>query len=219
MSHFKIDLHTHSSASPDGGIRRSHYKSLLHKGVLDYVAVTDHNSISFATLLQREFGNRIIVGEEIMSTGGEIVGLYLDELVPSGLTPRETAEAIKSQGGLVYIPHPFETVRKGITQEALDEITDLVDIIEVCNGRAFFQNTSAQSVVWARIKEKPGAGSSDAHGLRGVGRTYTVVGAIPTRENLVDLVKTGSVRTARPTVRALLYPKYHRLRKKILRVK
>lgn len=214
---FKIDLHTHSTASPDGGINREQYKSIMHAGVLDYIAVTDHNTITFARLLKEEFGNRVIVGEEIMTSAGEIVGLYLDERIKPGLTPLETVKLIKEQGGIVYIPHPFETVRKGLHPSVLEELVDFVDVIEVCNGRAFFQNLSAQAVVWTRLNNKIGAASSDAHGIRGLGKTYTEIASEPTQDNLLRLLDNGVPHTAPPSLRALLYPKYHRLRKKIRR--
>lgn len=74
---FKIDLHTHSTSSPDGGITAHQYEEALSTGVLDCVAITDHNRIDFAEKLERSFGDKIIVGEEIMTSGGEIIGLYL----------------------------------------------------------------------------------------------------------------------------------------------
>src|SRR5690606_3707841 len=141
---------------------------------------------------------------------GEIVGLYLTRLVPAGLTPQETISRIKAQGGIVYIPHPFETVRKGIHPSVLEEIADSVDIIEVCNGRAFFQNRSEQSVVWARLNNKAGAASSDAHGRHGLGTTYTALTEVPSAKTLPELVQSGVLMTERPSVRALLYPKLNR---------
>lgn len=216
---FKVDLHTHSSASKDGGITPEQYQSILETGALDTVAITDHNEISLAIAMQKQFGERIIVGEEIMTTHGEIIGLFLSELVPAGLSPHETVKRIKDQNGLVYIPHPFETVRKGMGPKALDEIIDFVDIVEVCNGRAFAQNRSAQAVVWARLNQKDGAASSDAHGKKGLGKTYSDLPEMPNRENLLALLDRSVLRTGRPSFQSLLYPKYHRLRKKIGRKK
>lgn len=212
---YKVDLHTHSTASPDGGISAAQYEQALRSGKLDYIAVTDHNTIEYALELQNQLGEQIIVGEEIMTSQGEIVGLFLREVVQPGQTAAATLAAIKAQGGLVYIPHPFETVRKGVHPAILESISDSVDVIEVCNGRAVLQNRSAQAVVWARINSVPGAASSDAHGSAGLGDTFTRVSEPPTRANLVDLIARGTPHTKRPSVRALLYPKYHRTRKKI----
>ncbi len=101
---FKIDLHTHSSASPDGGITPQQYAHVLATNQLDLIAVTDHNRIDTALELHRALGDRIIVGEEIMTTSGEIIGLYLEKPVSAGLSPDETISQIKQQGGIVYIP-------------------------------------------------------------------------------------------------------------------
>lgn len=217
MNSYKIDLHTHSTSSPDGGISRGQYRQLLHDSSVNYIAVTDHNEIRFAQLLKQEFGERIIVGEEIMTTAGEIIGLYLETAIAPGQSAIETAKQIKAQGGLVYIPHPFETVRKGIRSDALDDLVEYVDIVEVYNGRAWLQQRSAQAVLWARLNAKISAASSDAHGIHGVGRTFTHISAAPTADTLVQLLSTATVHPGKPTLRSLLYPKYHRLRKKTRR--
>lgn len=212
---FKVDLHTHSNASPDGGITPSQYKKALDSGLLNAIAITDHNEISLAVQLHNELGDQIIVGEEIMTTHGEIIGLFLNEKVPAGLSPIDTVRHIKDQSGLVYIPHPFETFRKGMDPHTLEQIADYIDIVEVCNGRAFLQNRSSQAVVWARLNQKDSAASSDAHGFKGLGRTYSDLPELPTRSNMLDILDKAVLRTRNPSFRALLYPKYHRIRKKI----
>lgn len=212
---FKIDLHTHSTASPDGGISATQYSKALETGLLDAIAITDHNSIEFAAHMQSILGKNIIVGEEIMTTQGEIIGLYLTDLVPAGLSPAVAVKHIKDQGGIVYIPHPFETVRSGLPAGVLEEIMDQIDLFEVYNGRAFVQNRSANSVIWAKLNHKITVASSDAHGYRGLGGTYTSIASFPTRETLTNLMDKGIPRISRPTMRGLLYPKYHRLRKKL----
>ena len=214
---YKVDLHTHSVASHDGGISAEQYAHALSTNILDVIAVTDHNHIDFALGVQQQLGDRIIVGEEIMTTGGEIIGLYLTKRIKPGLSPLETIKQIKEQGGLVYVPHPFESVRKGLHPAALEELVDYVDIVEVCNGRAFLQNRSAQTVIWAKLNHVIGAASSDAHGIRGLGKTYTRVKKLPAVGDLVEIVANGTPVTERPGVRSLLYPKYHRIRKKLRR--
>lgn len=212
---FKVDLHTHSSVSPDGGISLSQYRKTLETGLLDYIAITDHNRIDFATHAKEQLGDRIIVGEEIMTDSGEIVGLFLNKPIRPGLSPEATIAAINAQNGLVYIPHPFETLRKGLHPATLESIQNEVDIIEVCNGRAFLQNSYQQALIWAKINKVAIAASSDAHGPKGLGRTHTILSETPNRDNLVALLAKGSLRTRWPTVRGLLYPKYHKIRKKL----
>lgn len=216
---FKIDLHTHSVASHDGGITEKQYIQAIESGLVDYIAITDHNRIDFATRLWSVLGDRIIVGEEVMTAAGEIIGLFLTKPILAGLSPQETIRHIKEQGGLVYIPHPFETVRKGLHPAVMEEIVEDIDLVEVCNGRALLQNRSSDAVVWAKFNHRPGASASDAHGYRGLGKTFVAVDKKPVRSNLVELVKSGKLLTDRPGMRALLYPKLNRLRKKIRRTK
>ncbi len=212
---YKIDLHTHSSLSPDGGLTLEQYEAALEKGTLDCIAITDHNQVNFALAMQARHGDKIIVGEEIMTTQGELVGLYLKELVPSGLSAAQTIAIIKAQGGIVYVPHPFESVRKGVHPEVLDALLEQIDLIEVCNGRAFLQDRSAQAVLYAKLNYLLPAASSDAHGPKGLGKTYTGLKAIPTRETMLELAKSAVLITDRPKLTALLYPKYNKLKKKL----
>lgn len=211
----KIDLHTHSVASPDGALTVDNYRRMLDSGRLDYIAITDHNTVEYAQRVQAELGRQIIVGEEIMTTEGEIIGLYLKETIPRGMLPTQAVAAIRQQGGLVCIPHPFETVRSGITKEALDEIAKDVDIVEVHNGRAIFQNQSKRAYAWAALHDCCGVASSDSHGFSGWGKTYTVIKKAPTKQTLLDLLQDSHYATAFPGVHAVLYPKLNRFQKKV----
>lgn len=214
---YRIDLHTHSVASPDGGISAEQYRHALANAVVDMVAVTDHDRIDFALGLKQSLGDKIIVGEEITTTAGEIIGLFLSKPVLPGLSPQETVRQIKAQGGLVYIPHPFETIRKGLRLSVLEELLDFIDMIEVCNGRAFLQNRSEQAVVWARLNHVLPVASSDAHGVKGLGKSVTLFNELPTADNFMAQIAGATLLTGRPGLKTLLYPKYHRLHKKFWR--
>lgn len=211
----KIDLHTHSDLSPDGGIRPEDYVQIIENELLNYIAVTDHNSIERARELYQTLGEHIIVGEEIMTQEGEIIGLFLDKVVEPGQTALQTVQAIKKQGALVYIPHPFETVRHGVSETTLNGLAEYVDIVEVHNGRAFFQNRGPKAATWARLHDKAMAASSDAHGRKGLGTTYTSVNEPVNVNNLLDQLSRARHTAGRPPLRTLLYPKAHRLRKKL----
>jgi len=207
----RVDLHTHSIASPDGALDAKDYAAMLASGKLNYIAVTDHDRIDFALKLRAELGPQIIVGEEITTRQGEIIGLYLRRKVPAGLSARETAERIKQQGGLVYVPHPFETVRKGITLHNLSGIADLVDIIETQNGRAL-QNRGLQAAHWAEQQGVAQAASSDAHGKRGWGKTCSIIDGAPAAANLAELLQTAQYDKRSVGIIGRLYPKLNRLR-------
>lgn len=205
--------------SPDGSLSALDYRRALERGDLDYIAVTDHNDITMAKKLHDAYGDRIIIGEEITTKEGEIIGLFLKDVVEPHMSAAETVKAIHKQGGLVYIPHPFETVRSGINMSTLDSIADQVDIIEVHNGRAVFQDKSKQALEWATDHHVAAAASSDAHGPAGWGRTYTILSDAPTRETLMELLKKAIFKRSFPGVRGISYPKYNRLRKKIIHAK
>ncbi len=214
---YKVDLHTHSVGSPDGGLTAQDYRQMLASEKLHSIAVTDHNTIDFAQKLHKQLGNQIIIGEEITTAEGELIGLYLTEVVPAGLSALETAEKIHAQGGLVYVPHPFETVRKGLPLHVLEQIGKEVDIVETRNGRAVFQNRSVEAKAWAAKHKKSGAASSDTHGRSGWSKTYSLVAEVPTRESLVGLLHEGEYEFAAPGLRGVLYPKVNRLKKKLRR--
>ena len=211
----KLDLHTHSAASKDGGISPAQYAKILNKKVLDFVAVTDHNTIEVAQKLNKQFGQRIIVGEEIMTKQGEIIGLFLTSLIKPGQSAQATVEKIKGQGGLVYIPHPFETIRKGLSEATLNSIAEHIDIIEVHNARAVLQNKGSQAVMWGTLNNKVKVAASDAHGYKALGHTFTLINEPPTALNLVNLLTKSQLVTKRPPLHTLLYPKLNRLKKKV----
>lgn len=210
---YTIDLHSHSVASPDGSLTLADYRTMLQTRRLDYIAVTDHDTIEFAQHARAELGDALIVGEEITTAEGEMIGLFLQQAVPPGHTLAETASLIHEQGGLVYIPHPFETVRKGVRLPDLDIIAAQVDVIEIHNGRALFQNKSAQAEAWSRDHGIAGAASSDAHGLYGWGKTYSIIDRVPRADTLPQVLQAARYADGFVGMRGMLYPKYNRLRK------
>src|ERR1700691_2165361 len=101
-SRYTVDLHTHSIISQDGGITAARYEKILQTGELDCIAITDHNETRFARIMQEKLGKGIIIGEEISTKEGEIIGLYLRETIPGGIGVDEAIASIKRQEGLVY---------------------------------------------------------------------------------------------------------------------
>jgi predicted metal-dependent phosphoesterase TrpH len=212
---YKVDLHTHSIASPDGSVRLADYATMLASGPLDYIAITDHGRIDFALEARDKLGEGIIVGEEIKTVEGELIGLFLSTVIKDGMTAHETAEHIHAQGGLVYVPHPFETVRSGMTNASLNKLADEVDILEIYNGRALFQSRSHLAEAWARQHDCSGAASSDAHGRSGWGITYSEISHPPESKTLVKSLAHARYNKEPVGIRGAFYPKLNRLRKKL----
>lgn len=219
----RVDLHTHSSASSDGGISREQYKLALEGGTLDYIAITDHNTAQLALELQSELGNKIIVGEEIITNEGEIIGLFLTKTIKPDQSVKATVAAIKSQGGLVYIPHPLETRRKGLSLKTIEHLASSIDVIETGNPRAVGTKSAIanrQIEISAWLEKNPNlkialCTSSDAHGATALGRNYTNIKAPPTAKTLVDLLRRGKLVGRGATLLERLYPSWHRLKKRI----
>jgi predicted metal-dependent phosphoesterase TrpH len=140
---------------------------------LGAIAVTDHNEIAGALEAQakaEEYGVKIIVGEEVKSaTQGEVIGLFLQERIPRGLTLEQTVAAIRGQGGVVYVPHPFDRMHSVPDYEHLLAILDDVDAIEVYNPRVAIGAFNEEAVRFAaKYRVLAGAGS-DAHVPQGLG--------------------------------------------------
>ena len=216
---YKVDLHTHSYGSPDGGLRVRDYRYFLENKLLDYIAITDHDSIETAVKIKAELGElggRIIVGEEITTTKGELIGLYLTKPIKSGQSAVVTAREIKAQGGLVYVPHPFRKVRHGLSDQNLTEISSDVDIIEAYNGRSLLHQYASAAFGWAHPywPYVAVASSSDAHGRFGWGRDYSLITASPTPGTLVSQLAHAEF-SKRTVGFGVLYPKLNRLKKAV----
>lgn len=169
------------------------YKSILETKKLDFIAVTDHNQTGFAKNMNIEFGEKIIIGEEITTSDGEIIGLFLKKTIPPYLTALQTAKTIREQNALVYIPHPFEKLRSGLKKDVLLKIIDYIDIIEVFNARARWRGEAEKSRKFAVEHNKSCASSSDSHCRLGLGSSYTIIDDIPSAKTLPDLLAKGTL--------------------------
>jgi predicted metal-dependent phosphoesterase TrpH len=167
----RVDLHLHSSASDDCHVDPEQVAARCRRLGLKPVFLTDHNSIEGARRLQAIGGQRVIVGEEIMTRDGELIGLFLERLVPRGLGALETAREIKDQGGLVYLEHPYDPFRRHLNEGAIEAVADLIDIVEVFNGRSDEKSNRLAEDLRQTLGVAAGAGS-DAHSLAELGSVY-----------------------------------------------
>ncbi len=213
---YKIDLHSHSIISYDGGLTAKQYTKLLDLGILDCIAITDHDETSFARIMHDQLGGKIIVGEEIMTTDGEIIGLFLQKTIPKGMSAIETVEAIHEQDGIVYIPHLFETLRKGLKLQTLEIIKEFIDIIEVFNGRSRFREKSQEAQSFADSVQIATASSSDAHCYKGAGTSFSIVKEIPERNSMIRLLKSGELQKKHAPLYTLLCPSVNKIKNKLV---
>lgn len=169
----KVELHVHTRFSSDCATPVANLVARCQEVGTNCVAITDHNTIEGALAVREIAPFPVIIGEEIKSSGGEIIGLFLTKKIDAGLSPMETVYRIKSQGGLVAIPHPFDRMRRSvITPAALKELLPHTDIIEAFNARNTFRTANTLASALAREKGLLTSAVSDAHTLIELGRTY-----------------------------------------------
>ena len=188
-------MHTHSEYSPDSRTPLAAQAAALKAAGIDVVCATDHNTIEGALRL-REIadGVRVIVGEEISSRDGEIIGLFLEKPVPRDKSAEETIELIHAQGGLVSVPHPFSRNRLyHIRRSALERVYSLIDCIEVFNAREAFAADNRRAEAFAKERKIPGAVGSDAHRTSEIGRAWLEMDEFADRDGFLAALPSGAV--------------------------
>jgi predicted metal-dependent phosphoesterase TrpH len=191
----RLDLHNHTHHSYDAHLTPSDYRRAHQLGLIDVVAITDHNTITGALELREQVSFPVIVGQEIDTADGELIGLFLTGPVPAGLPALETAERIRAQGGLVYLQHPFYRLVRGRMRDAAREELrgrGLIDIVEAINGGPLTGAANARALSWARACGLPHAASSDAHEPFAIGTCLQLVPAGPVdAASLPGLLRAG----------------------------
>jgi len=166
-----VDLHMHTDHSSDCATPVEVLLATARARGLGAIAVTDHNEISGALEARaKASGIKVIVGEEVKTADqGEVIGLFVEELIPRGLTLEETIAQIKRQGGVVYVPHPFDRMHAVPDYEHLLAVLDDVDAIEVFNPRVAIQEFNEEAARFAAKYRIPAGAGSDAHVAQGLG--------------------------------------------------
>lgn len=182
----RLELHCHTKYSNDSlqSFHLLYWKCRVKK--IKYIAITDHNNLAGAIAFEQFCKKRgskvhVIKGEEVLTTEGEIIGLYLKKEIPEGLSPEATIEQIIDQDGVVYIPHPYDEKRNRtvLDEDAIDRNVDKIDCIECHNGRNVFQRFDVKQ---SEIAQKYGLRKiigSDAHTSLEIGRNYIDVNVEP----------------------------------------
>jgi predicted metal-dependent phosphoesterase TrpH len=198
-SGLRLDLHNHTAFSTDGLLSPEELLAQAAARGISCLAITDHDTTEgareAAALAEANPSlPRVIPGIELSTRAGEIIGLYVQEDIPARLPVDEAVDRIRSLGGLVYLPHPFDWLRRGaIDPRERERIAERSDILEVTNGRSLGPWCSRKSRHLAERLAKPGGAGSDAHRAAEVGRAYVLVSALPTRDTLVALLEAGTV--------------------------
>ena len=190
----KADLHVHTCYSPDSLTSLKRVIETARRRGLDRVAITDHNRLEGALRLREMAPELVIVGEEIRTTKGELLCFFLEEEVPSGLSPEETIARVRDQGGIVGISHPMDQVRReAMGKGALARIRDQLDCVEVFNARCLLAMDNRRVAVWAAELGLPGTAGSDAHYALEIGRAHVEMPPFTNREDFLEKLVQGHI--------------------------
>lgn len=171
-----IDLHNHTKWSKDCLTEFEEVIAVCEERGIDRIAITDHNTADGALKMKEIAPDLVIVGEEIMTTHGELLAYYVQETVPAGLSPDETIRRLRDQGAIISVSHPFDRLRQGAwAEDDLVRITDQVDAIEVFNARCMFPEDNVKALAFAQQRNMLGTVGSDSHTLVEYGTALTLM--------------------------------------------
>lgn len=196
----KALFHVHTNFSQDGSMSPEELVKLAQKNKIDLLAVTDHNEIKGAQETQRISPFPVIVGEEIQTLeGGEIIGLFLKTCILKNVSVFLAIEEIKRQGGIVYLPHPFDKIRsKQFSEIILEKIALLVDIVEVFNSRNIQERANIDALNYAIKYNKIQCVGADAH--------------LPTELRGASVTLKSQINSPQELLNALREAQFHRQR-------
>ncbi|MET0661612.1 MAG: PHP-associated domain-containing protein [Ilumatobacteraceae bacterium] len=191
----RVDMHSHTMWSGDSTTMPEELATSIVESGIDVLCITDHNAIAGAVELVDRLPCRVVVGEELRTAAGEIIGLFLVERVPSGLGHVEAAHAIREQGGLVYVPHPFDPMRRNLSEAALYELAELglIDAVEVHNSKTSLASLNRRAVEFAAECDLAGGAGSDAHVPDAIGSAYVEIADFTTAGEFLTALRAGVV--------------------------
>ncbi|HUV17438.1 MAG TPA: PHP-associated domain-containing protein [Ilumatobacteraceae bacterium] len=191
----RVDLHTHTMWSGDSTTTPDEFAAAIDASGLDVVCITDHNAIDGAVELRDRLTCRVIVGEELRTAAGEIIGLFLTQRVPMGISHVDAAKAIRDQGGVVYIPHPFDPLRRNLAEAALYELAeaDLIDAVEVLNAKTSLSSLNHRAAEFAAEFGIVAGAGSDGHVPDALGAAYVEMDDFATPMEFLASLATSTV--------------------------
>ena len=191
-STIRADLHNHTHFSPDSIMSPQDLLRRATEAGIDCVAVTDHNTVRGGLSVRELAANvTVIVGEEVRSSDGEILGLFLSHDIPAGLPAGETIARIREQGGIVGVPHPFDPFRGALDRATLTDVAAEIDFVEALNSRVMLGVHNKRALEFARQHDLPVSAASDAHSPRELGRSYVEMPAFKDPSDFLHSLRSG----------------------------
>ena len=204
------DFHAHTRFSRDSILSEDKFIRLAIERGLTHVAVTNHNNVEGAIAVREravalgvEEKLTVILGEEVSTSDGEVVGLFLERTIPRGLTADQTADEIHAQGGLVSVPHPFDPFRPSHIRPLPLEMlaaAGKIDMIEVFNSRVTFSRHNQQAAEFAARHRIQGIACSDSHSGFEVAMSFNALPAFSTATELQEGLADNEWHGSRSTV-------------------
>jgi predicted metal-dependent phosphoesterase TrpH len=214
----KADFHIHTEYSMDCDTPLEKIISRCQDLGINCIAIADHGTAEGALKMQRIAPFPVIVAEEILTPHGEIMGMFLKETIPSGLSVQETISRIRAQDGLVNIPHPFETIRhSAMNSQVVAEIVEQIDVMEVFNSRSPFTANSAKAQAFARKHGIAQCAGSDAHTLYEIGHAYVVMPEFNGKDEFLKALAQGKIQGHRTNMVMRLFSGWARLKNSLRR--
>ena len=213
----RVETHCHTIYSKDSLVRPENLLKACETKGIDRVVISDHNTTLGAFEAQKLDPQRVIIGEEILTTRGELLAAYMTEEIPAGLTPKETISRLRDQGAFISVSHPFDILRSGHWQEDdLLEIVPLVDAIEVFNARCMSPDFNRQASEFAEQHNLLGTVGSDAHGAYELGRAAMLLPDFEDAKSLKEVLPQVKYETRLSSPFVRLTSRYAVLYKKII---
>lgn len=190
--HLNVELHSHTVWSKDCIVSFETILRLCERRQIDRIAITDHNTAEGALAFAQIAPERIIIGEEIMTTKGELLGYFMQETIPAGLSPDETIRRLRDQGAVISVSHPYDRLRKGAWNEPdLLAILDRVDAVETFNARCIYREDNARAQALAARCNLTGTVGSDAHSRPEYGRAMLRMESFTNAPEFLQALKTA----------------------------
>lgn len=198
----KAEFHIHTRYSNDSILNKYLILLMCKIKKINYIAITDHNEIKGAIEYKKKLSKyriNVIIGEEILTSDGEIIGLFLKERIEPFLSVKETIQKIKKQNGLVYVPHPYDEkrIKTVLKKECIEKYAKDIDLIEIHNGRNIDEKYDIEQKNISDYNNILPIIGSDAHIFWELGRNFIMIDKEITRENAIDVIKSAKFETRR----------------------
>lgn len=211
-----VELHCHTCYSSDSLMLPDRILEICRQREIDKVAITDHNTIEGALKAAELDPERVIIGEEIQTTKGELLAYFVRDLIPADLAPEDAIERLRSQGALISVSHPLDWMRDGAwSMEDLQRIMPLVDALEVFNARSWCSWSNRRAAGLAAGSGLLGTAGSDAHAYSEIGRAIMRMPVFRDAEEMRLALASAQIAGRRSTPLVHLASRYASVRKSL----